>query len=75
MSNLDRVFFFLVYVLSRAVTAFLHAMPVENEQGIKMGGSWEAGPGKDQCNLQSAFHTISALDHFQQEDWKIHSEG
>ena len=25
-----------------------------------MGGRWKAGLGRDQCNLQSAFHTVSA---------------
>lgn len=28
--------------------------------GIRMGGGWKAGPQRDQCNLQSAFHTLSA---------------
>lgn len=49
--------------------------PPENVAGIRMGGRWVAGPGKDQCNLQSAFHTISVLDGFQQPGREIHSAG
>lgn len=49
--------------------------PLESEPGIRMGSRWEAGPGKDQCNLQSAFHTISVLDRLQESEREVHGEG
>lgn len=48
--------------------------PLENDPGIIMSGRWETGPGKDQCNLQSAFHTISVLDCLQECEQEVHRE-
>lgn len=54
------------------VTSFCHSLfkqTARKRQDIRMGGRWEAGSRKDQCNLQSALHTISRLDCFQPGSW------
>lgn len=67
MCVFDRGFLCLSSTISACHYLSLHTAP-ENEAGIRMGGRWEAGPRKDQCNLQSAFHTISALDCLQESE-------